>query len=233
MIQHRPINELGGGDFGWLKARHHFAVGGSHDNPAHTALGNLIVWNDDQIQPGAGFPEHGHKSVEIITYVRQGIVAHTDSLGNCGETRAGDVQVMSAGTGIRHSESGASEQPTRLFQIWILPREKGGVPRWGTKPFPKLDRAGRFVVLASGFADDAEALVIRADARVLGATLVAGQTLSYALAQERKAYLVAAEGRIKVNNIGLEPGDGVAIQGEPTLLIEATDNAEIILADVV
>jgi redox-sensitive bicupin YhaK (pirin superfamily) len=231
MLQHRPIKELGGGNYGWLKARHHFAVGLATDNAAHTALGNLIVWNDDEIKPGTGFPEHSHRNMEIITYVRQGVVAHQDNLGNREEIHAGDVQVMSAGTGILHSEGGADTKPTKLYQIWILPSAKGVKPRWGTKPFPKSDRAGRFVVLASGFPDDTEALPIHADARVLGATLMAGQKITYEL-KERKAYLVPASGKIKVNNLILETGDGLAVDHESSLIIEAVEAAEIVLADI-
>lgn len=157
MIEHRPKSELGRSDFGSLKALHHVAVGSDHDNPAHKAVGNLVVWNDDAIAAGTGVPLHPHADMEIITYVREGDVSHKDSLGNQGRLEAGDVQVMSTGTGIKHAE--VSDSPTKLFQIWIRPRERGGEPRWGTKSFPKSDRAGRFVVLASGFKEDAEATV--------------------------------------------------------------------------
>jgi redox-sensitive bicupin YhaK (pirin superfamily) len=231
MIEHRPKATLGGGDLGWLKALHHFAVG-SHGNPAHKALGDLIVWNDDEIVPGAGFPAHGHADVEIITYVREGTVSHRDSLGNAGQTDAGDVQVMSAGTGISHAEVNSHHAPTKVFQIWIRPREKGGAPRWGTKPFPKGDRAGRFVALASGFPDDTEALSIRADARVLGATLAAGQTLTYELGTGRKAYLVPALGKIRLNQVVVETRDGAAARDERALHIEALADTEIVLVDV-
>jgi redox-sensitive bicupin YhaK (pirin superfamily) len=184
VIEHRPVSELGGGDHGWLKALHHFHIG-DVGNPAHKALGNLYVWNDDEIAPGTGFPRHAHRDVEIITYVREGYVSHSDSLGNTGRTEAGDVQVMSAGTGIEHSEVGAVDRRTKLFQIWLHPRMRGGKPHWGTKPFPKSDRAGRFIVLASGFVEDTDALVICSDARVLGATLAAGQSLTYDMAPGR------------------------------------------------
>ncbi|MFC5343423.1 pirin family protein (plasmid) [Brevundimonas staleyi] len=232
MIEHRPVSELGGGDHGWLKALHHFHIG-AHGNPAHKALGNLYVWNDDELAPGTGFPPHPHRDVEIITYVREGYVSHRDSLGNEGRIEAGDVQVMSAGTGIQHAEVGASDQRTRIFQIWLHPRAHGGEPRWGTRPFPKSDRAGRFVVLASGFIEDADALVIRADARALGATLAAGQSLTYDMAPGRKAYLVATSGRITVNDVPLEARDGAAVRDEATLRIEALADTEIVLVDTV
>ena len=127
MIEHRPISELGGGDLGWLKAFHHFHIGGQ-GNPAHKALGNLYVWNDDDLAPGTGFPPHAHRDVEIITYVREGYVSHRDSLGNERRTEAGDVQVMSAGTGIQHAEVGAPDQRTKIFQIWLQPRQRGASP---------------------------------------------------------------------------------------------------------
>lgn len=230
MIEHRPKSELGRSDFGSFKALHHVAVGSNHDNPAHKAVGNLVVWNDDEIAAGAGVPFHGHADMEIITYVREGVVSHKDSLGNQGRMEAGDVQVMSAGTGIRHAEM--SESPTKIFQIWISPRERGGEPRWGTKSFPKSDRTGRFVVLASGFKEDAEALSIRADARVMGATLNAGQSLSYDLGPKRKAYLVPARGRIKLNGLVLDTRDGATVRDERQLRIEAIEDAEIVLVDV-
>ena len=232
MIEHRPVSELGGGDLGWLKALHHFHIGG-HGNPAHKALGNLHVLNDDDIAPGAGFPPHAHRDVEIITYVREGYVSHRDSLGNEGRTDAGDVQVMSAGTGIQHGEVAAPDQRTKIFQIWLHPRKRGGEPRWGTKPFPKSDRAGRFVVLASGFAEDTDALHIRADARVLGATLTRGQSLTYDLAPGRKGYLVATSGRVTLNEVSLEARDGAAIRDERALHIAALADTEIMLVDAV
>jgi redox-sensitive bicupin YhaK (pirin superfamily) len=161
MITVRPRAELGGGDFGWLQALHHFAIGES-GNPAHGPIGDLIVWNDDEIAPGTGFPMHSHRHVEIITYVREGAISHRDSLGNQGKTVAGDVQVMSAGTGITHAEFNNEVTTTKIFQIWIQPREYGGIPRWDSRTFPKVDRAGKFMVLASGYAEDVDALTIRA-----------------------------------------------------------------------
>ena len=141
---------------------------------ADSGWGALRFWNDDEIAPNSGFPPHAHANMEIITYVRDGAVSHRDSLGNTGRIVAGDVQVMSAGTGIRHAEFNLEPQTTRIFQIWIKPKADGGAPAWGTKPFPKRDRAGRFVTLASGFETDADALPIRTEARVLGATLNSG-----------------------------------------------------------
>jgi redox-sensitive bicupin YhaK (pirin superfamily) len=230
MIEHRPVSELGGGDLGWLKALHHFHIG-THGNPIHKAIGNLYVWNDDELAPGTGFPAHPHRDVEIITYVREGYVSHRDSLGHEGRIESGDVQVMSAGTGIEHAEVGAPNQRTKVFQIWLRPRERGGEPRWGTKLFPRSDRADRWVVLASGFPQDTDALMIRADARVLGAALGAGQSLTYELEPGRKAYLVATSGRITLNNLALEARDGAAVRDERELRIEALADTEIVMVD--
>lgn len=148
MIEHRRIEDIGGSELDWLHAKHHFALG-RYGNPAHKPLGNLYVWNDDEIAPHTGFPRHGHANVEIVTYVREGVITHTDNLGNVGRVQAGDVQVMSAGTGIRHSERNAGSIPTRLFQIWSSEAQIGGEPRWGTRSFPRNDRGGQFILLAS------------------------------------------------------------------------------------
>jgi redox-sensitive bicupin YhaK (pirin superfamily) len=231
VIEHRRLSEIGGGDLGWLKAKHHFAIG-PHGNPAHTALGNLYVLNDDEIAPGTGFPLHPHVNVEIITYVREGAVTHRDSLGNEGRTTAGDVQVMSAGTGIRHLERNDEASPTKIFQIWLHPRSAGGAARWGNRPFPKHDRAGRLVMLASGFDADSEALPIRADARVMGATLREGQRISYDLGEGRMAYLVPARGDVIVNGTPIHTCEGVAIRDDKRIEIEAQNDSEILLIDV-
>ena len=167
MIELRPFDGLGGANHGWLDAKHHFSFAGYHD-PARMHWGNLRVWNDDTIAPKTGFPPHPHRDMEIITYVREGAITHEDSLGNKGRTEAGDVQVMSAGTGIRHSEYNLEDVTTKIFQIWLIPTRDGEPPRWGAKPFPKGARAGQFVTLASGYDGDGDALPIRTDARVVG-----------------------------------------------------------------
>jgi quercetin 2,3-dioxygenase len=228
MLQIRPAATLDGGDFGWLKARHHFKVT-PEGNPANTPVGSLVVWNDDEIAPGRGFDLHGHANMEIISYIRRGAVTHRDSIGSMGLTSAGDVQAMSAGTGIRHSEFNLGEEPLTLFQIWLRPRRRGGEPHWDTRRFPKADRPNQFVVLASGFSDDVDALRIGADARVLGATLHAGSKLTYTMGNLPYAYLAPALGVVTVNNQRLEVGDGIAASDEPTLTIAAEADAEIVL----
>lgn len=230
MIEHRPFDSLGSANHGWLDARHHFSFS-EYQDPARVHWGALRVWNDDAIAPGTGFPPHPHADMEIITYVREGAITHQDSLGNKGRTEAGDVQVMSAGSGIRHSEYNLETGITRLFQIWIFPDARGGQPSWGTKPFPRDDRAGQFVVLASGMAQDADALPIRTNARVVGAMLKAGETAEYRLGSDRYGYLVPASGQVQVNGVALDTRDGAAIHGEDVLRITATTDAELVLVD--
>jgi quercetin 2,3-dioxygenase len=230
MIERRPFDTLGAADHGWLKGHHHFSFADYFD-PRRMNWGQLRVWNDDTIAAHSGFPRHPHQDMEIITYVREGAITHQDTLGNEGRTEAGDVQVMSAGTGIAHSEMNLEDDVARIFQIWIMPREAGLPPAWGTRPFPRGERAGGFVTLASGF-DDAGALPIRADARVVAATLEAGQAAEYLLAPDRKAYLVPATGRLEVNGVVAETRDGLAIADETRLGVEALEDSEVVLVEV-
>ncbi len=232
MVEKRPFEALGGADHGWLKAKHHFSFARYYD-PDRMGHGALRVWNDDEIAPHTGFPPHPHADMEIITYVRQGAITHEDSLGHKGRTEAGDVQVMSAGSGIRHAEYNREDVPTRIFQIWIEPGRQVGTPSWGAKPFPKADRSGRFIPLASGFAGDAEALPIRAEARVLGATLKAGEAVEYKLGARRHGYLVPALGSIEVNGVAIDARDGAAISNEEVVKVKALEDAEIVLVDTV
>ncbi len=230
MIELRPFASLGGANHGWLDAKHHFSFGDYYD-PARTSWGNLRVWNDDAIAPQTGFPPHPHRDMEIITYVREGAITHEDSLGNKGRTAAGDVQVMSAGTGIRHAEYNREDVETRLFQIWITPTRSGEQPTWGARPFPKGDRAGQFVVLASGFANDDDALPIRTDARVLAATLRAGETVEYPLGKDRRGYLVPARGAIEIDGQRVNERDGAAISDLDTIRVTAVEDSELVLVD--
>ncbi len=224
-------NALGSAQHGWLDARHHFSFAEYYD-PKRMGWGALRVWNDDTIAAHTGFPPHPHRDMEIITYVRRGAITHKDSLGNQGRTEAGDVQVMSAGTGITHSELNEEGEPTQIFQIWIMPDEKGLPPAWGSKPFPKAERSGSFVTLASGLPGDKDALSIRANARVVAATLEAGQSAEYHIAAGRKVYLVPASGRIEVNGVVVAAGDGLAIDDEVLVRVSAQEDSEIVLVDV-
>lgn len=230
MIERRPFELLGGADHGWLNAKHHFSFASYHD-PSRMSWGALRVWNDDEIAPGTGFPPHPHSDMEIITYVRDGAITHQDSLGNQGRTKAGDVQVMTAGTGVRHSEWNAEDVTTRIFQIWIEPTRRGEKASWGAKPFPKGERAGRFVILASGVEEDADALPIRTDARVVGATLKAGESATYPLGVSRRGYLVPARGEVEVNGLRLNARDGAAIAQEEAVTVKALSDAEVVLVD--
>ncbi|MBB2200119.1 pirin family protein [Gluconacetobacter tumulisoli] len=232
MIDVRPFDTLGAANHGWLDARHHFSFADYHD-PDRMGWGRLRVWNDDAIAPGAGFPAHHHRDMEIITYVRQGAITHRDNLGNRGRTEAGDVQVISAGTGITHSEFNLEKQETRLFQIWILPTARGHAPSWGARPFPRGERAGRFVVLASGYASDEGALPIHSEARILGASLKAGQTVDYMLGTERRAYLVPAAGVVEIEGQRVGARDGAAIAGTETLRVTALEDSELVLVDTI
>ena len=189
------------------------------------------MWNDDEILPSGGFAPHSHANMEIITYVRRGAISHRDSLGNSGRTVAGDIQVMSAGTGIRHSEFNLEPETTQIFQIWIKPTVDGGSPAWGTKAFPKQDRAGRLIVLASGYGRDVDALPLRAEARVLGATLKQGQAVAYEVGERRYLYLAPATGKVLVNGLQIDARDGAAIKDVRRLTITALQDSEFVLVD--
>ncbi|HEY1125570.1 MAG TPA: pirin family protein [Sphingobium sp.] len=234
MIELRPYASLGGANHGWLDTKHHFSFADYHDD-SRVHWGNLRVWNDDQIAPKSGFPPHPHRDMEIITYVREGAISHQDSLGNKGRTEAGDVQVMSAGTGITHAEYNLEDVDTTLFQIWIIPTKRGEAPSWGTRPFPKGERSGKFVTLASGFSNDNDALPIRTDARVVAATLKAGETAEYPLGKSRHAYLVPATGSVSLEGengaVIVQARDGAAITDVETLRVTAIEDSELVLVD--
>jgi redox-sensitive bicupin YhaK (pirin superfamily) len=230
MISHRRWDALDKADLAWLRARYHFQVR-PDATQGHVPLGPLIVWNDDEIAPGSGFPLHGHRDVEIVTYVRQGTLSHRDNLGSEGLLHAGDVQVMSAGTGIRHTEFNQGEVPLRLYQIWLLPREAGGLPAWDSRAFPLNDRSGRFAVLASGYAQDKGAMPIRADARLLCATLKAGERVQQPLQAAQQAYLVVASGRIEVEGEVMGPLDGAVITQLAAMDILALEDTELVMVE--
>lgn len=229
MIDIRSFDTIGHADHGWLDARHHFSFADYHD-PARMGWGAIRVWNDDTIAANTGFPPHPHNDMEIVTFVRSGAISHRDSLGNEGRTAAGDVQVMSAGTGIVHAEYNLEDEATTLFQIWIIPDRRGEAPSWGQREFPRADRAGAWVTLASGMGD-ADALPIRADARVLAARLSAGQTVTYSADPARHQYLVAPTGSVRINGQAAASRDGIAVTGETTITLEAIEDAEVVMVD--
>lgn len=228
MIDIRPFESLGHADHGWLDARHHFSFASYHD-PDRMGWGAIRVWNDDRIAAQSGFPPHPHRDMEIITYVRTGAITHQDSIGNKGRTAAGDVQVMSAGTGVTHSEFNLENEATTLFQIWVLTDRPGAKPSWGAMPFPKESREGNFQLLASGDPDDG-ALTINSDAKVLGATVKAGASVDYSTDPSRHVYMVSS-GKVRVNGREANPRDGIAVTGEGRVTIHAEDDSELVLVD--
>jgi quercetin 2,3-dioxygenase len=230
MIDIRPFAGLGHANHGWLNATHHFSFAAYHD-PARMGWGAIRVWNDDTISAKSGFPPHPHSDMEIVTFVRTGAITHQDSLGNKGRTGTGDVQVMSAGTGITHAEYNLEDEATTLFQIWIQTDKPGVAPGWGQRDFPRGDRSGRWEVLASGDPDGDAALPINSDAKIVAATLAAGQRVAYAADPARHQYLVAPTGRIRVNGQDAQPRDGIAVTGEMEIVVEALDDAEVVLVD--
>jgi redox-sensitive bicupin YhaK (pirin superfamily) len=229
MMELRPFDRLGRFDNDWLHAHYHFSFADYHD-PARMGLGTLRVWNDDAIEPHTGFAPHSHRDMEIITYVRQGAISHEDSLGNRGRTEAGQVQVMSAGSGITHAEYNHEDDLCRLFQVWIVPRSRGLAPRWETRPFPRDH--GRLQVLASGLPGDGGVPLIHQDARVLGATLDPGDRLDLNLGG-RHAYLVPARGAVTVNGQQVAERSGLAIDGEATLAITADQATELVIVETI
>ena len=233
MIDIRPFASLGGADHGWLKAKHHFSFANYHD-PARMSWGKLRVWNDDEIAPGTGFGAHPHRDMEIITYVREGAITHRDNMGNEGRTEAGDVQIMSAGTGVVHSEYNLESETTKIFQIWIMPDRRGAKPNWGAKSFPKVGREAGFEVLASGRPQDAGAgaLPLYVNGAVMAASLAKGQTLVQKLGADRAAYLVPAKGAVSVNGVALGARDGAGIVDEAEFAITATEDSELVLVEV-
>jgi len=230
MIEIRPFDTLGAVDHGWLNAHHHFSFGGYLER-SRMGWGSIRVWNDDTIAPHKGFAPHPHNDMEIITFVRAGAITHRDSLGNSGRTSAGDVQVMSAGTGITHSEYNQEDEATTLFQIWIHPDRTGEQPGWGQREFPQATREGGFEILASGTPEQDNALPIRTDAKVAAANLKAGQSAIWVTNPARHQYLVAPKGRILINGQEAQPRDGVAVTAENRVTVEALEDAEVVLVD--
>jgi redox-sensitive bicupin YhaK (pirin superfamily) len=231
MIERRPFDELPREDLGLLKARRHFSSA-VQDDPQRNGWGCLRVWNDEEIAPNAGFALRAHANIEIITYVCEGAVTHRDSLGNEGRIDAGDVQVVSAGTGIRHAVYNLEQASARIFRIWIAPASSGGSPAWGVQPCPGAERSGCFAAIASGFESDRDALPIRARARVLNAKLKIGGTIEYALRELRLAYLVSSSGTVDVNGVRIHARDGAAIKDVDIMTITAIEDADLVMVNV-
>ena len=227
MLELKSLDDIAGADMGWLKAKHHFAIG-RFGNPEHKPVGNLYVLNDDEVAPHTGFGMHSHADVEIVTYVRAGVVSHKDSLGNEGRIETGDVQVISAGTGIQHAEHNPGDVPAKIFQLWLRPRVLGDIPRWGTQSFPNSDRAGHFITLASGRGTKGS-LELRCDAEVLGASLFAGTVTNYNFSPGDLGYLVVSSGAVKVNGVRATTGEGIVLREEAAIRVEALQDSELVL----
>ncbi len=229
VIAHYSYNELGRANHGWLDARHHFSFASYH-NPNRMNFGVLRVINDDIIKAGGGFDSHPHRDMEIITYVREGAITHRDNLGNEGITKAGDVQVMSAGTGVFHSEYNLESEDTRLYQIWIEPNQKGVQPRWDAHSFPKEQRQdGKLTLLVSG--DGTAPLFIHQDAYIYGGTLKAGEELLHRL-HHRQAYLLVSKGAVLLDGKYLTAGDGAELHHSDVLQLSVQHDAELLLIDL-
>lgn len=231
MITVYPYKDLGHANHGWLDARHHFSFA-RYWNPDRMDFGALRVVNDDIVAGGNGFGTHPHDNMEIITYVRQGAITHKDSLGNEGRTAAGDVQVMSAGTGVFHSEYNLEKEDTRLYQIWITPEKRDVEPRWETRGFPKEDVGFALPLLVSGQPEhkDSGALYIHQDAAIYGGRLKAGTEVQVMV--KHQAYVLASSGSFALNGQKLSQGDGAEVTGVKTFTVTADTDAEIIVIDV-
>ena len=231
MIERRPFEELPSEDLGWLKCRRHFSST-AKDDRSRSNLGCVRVWNDEEIAPNTGFALQAHANIEIIIYVREGTVTHRDSLGNEGRIEAGNVQVVSAGTGIRHAEYNLEQASARIFRMWITPALYGGSPAWGLQPCPMAARSGSFVAIASSLDSDCDALPIRACARVLNAKLKIGESTEYILRDPRLAYLVPSTGTVDVNGVRIHARDGAAIKDVDIVTIRAIEAADVLMVDV-
>ncbi len=227
MIKTYAFSQLGHANHGWLDARHHFSFA-NYYNPDRMGFGALRVINDDIIKAGAGFDTHPHKDMEIITYVRKGAITHRDSRGNQGRTEAGDVQVMSAGTGIFHSEFNLESEDTNLYQIWIEPNKTGVQPRWDARKFPTEETKGGLTLLVSG--DGRAPLQIHQDATLHAGPVIAGSVLRHAI--KHQAYLLVSKGAITLDGHSLTKGDGAEIRNVDSINLTAETDAEVLVIDV-
>jgi len=232
MINIRPANERGRADFGWLDSRHTFSFGDYRD-PAHMGFGPLRVINEDRVQPGQGFGTHGHRDMEILSYVLEGALEHKDSIGTGSVIRPGDVQIMSAGTGIRHSEFNASStEPVHFLQIWVIPDREGIAPRYDQKRFSDARKRGRLLLVGSSDGRDGS-VVIHQDVEIMAAILAASEGVSHSLRPGRRAWFQIVRGAVDVNGQRLTAGDGAAIEDEAALEIAGTANSnELLLFDL-
>ena len=227
MITRYAFADLGGANHGWLNAKHHFSFANYYD-PQKLSHGELMVINDDRIAPHTGFDTHSHRDMEIITYVRKGAITHKDNKGNEGRTTAGNIQVMSAGTGISHSEYNLEDEETNIYQIWIKSKTTGIKPDWGMAEFPKKPVTKYLPLLVSG--DNKAPLNINQDARIYAGRINKGDEITHNI--NGKAYLLIAEGEATVNNLHAKKGDGIAITDEVSITLKAKTEAELLIIEV-
>lgn len=231
MLQMRRAADRGQADFGWLKSAHTFSFG-QYMDPKFRGFRDLLVINDDRVTPGRGFGTHGHSDMEIISYVLDGEIEHRDSLGNGEVLRVGEVQRMSAGTGIRHSEFNPSkEKGLHFLQMWVLPERAGLEPSYEQKSFPFEDRRGRWQTLVSRDGADGS-LLIHQDVRLLGTLLLEGDVVEYEVPAARYAWLHVATGEVVVNGVTYQAGDGAAVAAPETLRLQGVARSEVILFDL-
>ena len=231
MLTVRKSEDRGHADHGWLQSHHSFSFADYHD-PAHMGWGNLRVINEDYVAPGTGFGTHGHRDMEIVTYVIAGLLAHKDSMGNGTDIPPGDVQRMSAGRGVRHSEfNHAPDQTTHLFQIWIEPRETGGEPGYEQKSFADADKRGRLRLIASENGADGS-VTIHADASLYAGLFDAGETAVLPLDPKRKAYVHVVRGTVDVNGRTLDTGDAALLSDETGVTLANGNAAEVLVFDL-
>tara|TARA_R110000737_G_scaffold123379_2_gene155409 strand:+ start:497 stop:1201 length:705 start_codon:yes stop_codon:yes gene_type:complete len=234
MIKHYPYKSLGGANLGWLKSKHHFSFA-NYYNPRRMGFGKLRVVNDDWVEPGTGFPPHPHHNMEIISFIRSGAISHQDSTGNKGITQAGEVQVMSAGTGIVHSEYNSSNEPLSFYQIWLESNKKGVKPRWESKKMPTR-QASKLALLASGYSEDKNtALFINQAARIYAGKLGKSTVIEHEI--KNQAYILASVGRFKVTDnsasITMNKGDGAEITQSNSITLSVSIDCEIIIIDTI
>ena len=232
MLIVRKSDERGTADLGWLYSRHTFSFSDYYD-PQHMGFGPLRVINEDRVSPGQGFGTHGHQDMEIISYVLEGALEHKDSIGTGSVIRPGEVQVMSAGTGIRHSEFNHSKtEPVHFLQIWIVPDREGIAPRYDQKRFPDDEKRGRLRLVGSSDGRDGS-IVIHHDVQLFAALLNSGEQVAHALATGRQAWLQVVRGAVEANGLRLNAGDGAAVRDEAALTVTArTNGAEILVFDL-
>jgi len=234
MLKHYPYKNLGSANHGWLKSKHHFSFA-HYYNSTRMGFGKLRVVNDDWVEPNMGFPSHPHRNMEIISFIRSGAITHQDSTGNKGITKEGEVQVMSAGTGIVHSEYNRTKKPLTFYQIWIETNKNNVKPRWESKKFP-TDHSSELTLLVSGYSEDkSNALFINQEARIYGGKFAKGTIIEHNI--EHQAYVLASDGMFKVedssNNITMNKGDGLEVTQSNSILLRATTDCEVIIIDII